>query len=965
MAISWGAWRNGGYLNGFRLGYEYSQSPSSVGSGTSSVTVTLKLYVETKRSVSDSTNSWSLSGNFSGSGSVSINNGDGGGVDLITTKTRTVSTSYNGSVKSSFSASLSGINAISGTASVSGNFYTAERPITAPYTPTGINITRNSDTSHTVKWTNTSPTTAGRPYQQVEVQRWDRVSNVWSTMATLSGYPSSYTNTSTKTNNQYRWRVRAKNSAGSTGYIYSGYWATKQAPPSTPSASKISNDIKLTWNNNAANKITGIEVWHASDGVWEGSVMAYLSGAPTTYTHNNPDPTKTHTYKLKTQAGADDDAPNLYSDFSGQSNTIQLLTSPAAPTKLSPASKTFDATNAQVVSWQHNAVDTTAQTNYEIQTRVDGGSWFSTGKIASSNSTRTFAANTFENGKSVEWQVRTWGDYFYTSPWSATALLTTSAVPTVNISFPDTLIVVDTSKINATWSYYDEEGSVQAQARVKLYSAGGASVLLDKVISGTASTLALNYTLRNNTGYRVGVSVQDGSGLWSVESTEDFTVAYALPATPELVISWDGTRGATAVDISNPVAGPGEADTVYSELWRSVDWMTYELVAGDIPPNTTITDYIPAIGGTNIYLVLSYSAIGAAAQSVPVIFEAPVDSSWFWLNGGAAFSELCRIRYNPSESRTFSRDKTLNSFAGRQFPVETAGEHLSREIDLSASVFGDDDTDLDALEEITKNAAPACYRTPGGHRRFVSIGNVSGSGSGSGESVGVKLTQIDDPNTRTMALEPVVFRTNHATMPIANGTGFAGHNSGTGGSYTISWMTEQEDGPTGKITAYGRALTVASATSSSGGWLSYSDSTKRVPLVGETGDVITISMYARYTGDAPSASRTFRVYLYNGTTLVQNTNVTVTRMSGQWVRLSQTITALGPYTTISWWDYFTGGDPAPAGSTFDIAGLLVTRGNELEDYFDGDGWDGDTVLTARWTGVVNASTSELTRGGQE
>ncbi|WNN93666.1 minor tail protein [Arthrobacter phage CallinAllBarbz] len=964
MAITWGSYRNNSTGNGMRLGYEFTQSPTSVGTGTSSVTVTLKVYVQTKASVYDSSNSYSITGNFSGSGSVNISHGSSGGTTLIRTLSRTVSTSYAGTVKSSFSASLSGIAPISGTASVSGSWTTGKRPISAPSAPSAVSVTRSSDTSHTIRWTNNSPTSASNPYQNIEVQRWDNVGNAWSTIATL-GVVTSYTNTSTRSDRQYRWRVRSKNSAGASSYVYSGYWSTTPAAPGTPKATKSANDVKLTWSNYAT-KGTAVEVWHATNGVWDGSALAVLSGQPTSWTHNSPDPTKTHAYRLKAQAGGSDDAPKTYSGYSGSSNTIQLLTNPAAPTKLSPASGVIDAgKNDVVLTWQHNEVDGTAQTGYDLQYRLNGGSWTTITDRASSISRRTFPAGTLPNGSVMDWQVRTYGQYNTSpaySPWSAAATLTLSATPEAGVVYPDDATPVDTSRISVTWSYYDEEGTGQAQYKVRLYSAGGASLLETRTGVGTATSVPLSTLLRDGTSYRVGVSVQDGTGLWSPETTQDFTVSYALPDVPTLSLLWDESRAAVVASIGNPTGGTG-AEVDHNELWRSVDWETYELVEGNIPPNGTVTDYIPAIGAENIYRVVAVTAIEAAAQSEPIVYETPDLGGWFFINGGEAFADRVRVRYNPTLSRSFSRDKTLHKFAGRRFPVETAGEHRNRTYDLGVAVLGDDDATLDALERVADMPSPLVLRTPIKDRMFASLEGVSSSRAVGYENVTMKLTQLDPPNNGSMPFDPVVYRTNWASMPIADSASFANFSGATGGVYTVDWLTGQTDGPSGTISAYGRATTVTRAASGSGGFMTYNDAAKRAPVSGTAGEVVTVSMYVRYTGEAPSVSRTFRVYLYDGTAMVQNSNFSFTRRSGEWVRISGTVTALADFTHVGWWDYFTGGDPAPDGSTFDIAGLLITRGPDVLDYFDGSNYEGDTILTARWSGEVNNSPSHLTRGG--
>lgn len=955
MAITWGAYNNDG-ANGMRLGYELTQSPSSVGTGTSSVTITLKVYFGSKFSIVDSTNTLSISGSFSHSGSENINHGSGGGTTLLQTETRVVNTSYTSTVNSSFTATISGINAIPGSASVSGNITTAKRPISPPAAPTNIQVSRNSDTSHTITWTRTNPTSASNPYQNMELQRWSAATGEYATVATL-GSVSSYTNTSTNANNQFRWRVRAKNSAGSSAYIYSGYWSTTPTSPNAPVASKISNDIKLNWTNRNLVNSGGVEVWWSANG-GAYTLLATLPGnpSPVTYTHLNPNAAQTHRYALKAYAGATDDAPTTYSGLSTASNTIQLLTNPAAPNNLSPTSGVKDAdTQAIVLSWNHNEVDGTAQTKYDIQYRMNGGAW-TTVSATTSTQSRTFAAGTLANGGTFEWQVRTYGAYAVVpaySPWSAIATITLSAAPQAGVIFPDGLVPVNTSRITAQWSYVDEEATAQAGYRVKLYSAGGASVLEDRSGSGAITELALNTLLKDATTYRLGVSVQDGTGLWSPETTEDFTVAYALPPVPILSLLWDPDEAAVQVSIENPVAVGDAAETSYNEVWRSVDWITYELVATNVPVNSTVTDYIPDLDSENVYLVVAMTDIGASAQSEPMVFYVPGTGGWFWFNGGSGFSDAIKVRYNPSRGRNFARSKTLNNYAGREYPVETSGEQRNRDFDLGFMAFGEDDASLDDLERVADLPAPICVRSPAGDRRYVSIESVGTSSTGSGESVTLKMTQIAPPQTETLVFEPVVYHTNWAKDPNFTTVGM----SATGNVTTV----ETTDAAIG--------TTFVKAVNAAGGANIYLGQTVPIPA-GYT--------YVRATvrGRAIAVASHLRARLgaspnINGTSAVYG-SVTTGVTAGGWTTF--TVEGVVPDTTLSVniLLYATDGAAsmtAPAGSEWGMDGLCVEIGTSSADtgsaeYFDGDTWEGDTILTASWTGTPNASPSVLTRGGQ-
>lgn len=594
-----------------------------------------------------------------------------------------------------------------------------ERLIVAPPAPSGINLNRVSDAQTNIAWTNNPG--ARQPYDYVFIERWDNVTNGWYAIQTLGGSVASYSDTSTVADRRYAWRVRAYNGGGYSAYNTSGYSANTPAAPSGCTATKAVSDIAVAWANNSA-YYTGIQVWHAANGTWDGSPLATLGVGETSYTHVAPNASQTHKYKIR----AATDGP-LYSAYSPDSNTIQLLTNPLAPTNLAPVS-VLDAVNEIVFTWQHNPVDGTAQTAYELQYReVGSGTWIGTGKITSTTSSKSLAGGTLINGKQYEWQVRTWGQYATVpaySPWSDTATFSTSAIPTATIQTPADAGTVNSNSLTATWLYYDAEGTAQTAFRVKLYDNSDV-VLKVHEESGTALTKTIGYTLLDGVTYKVGVAVRDSSGQWSAEHVHTFTVDYLEPMQPTLVLTWVEATGSVVVGITNPPPADLEPEPTHNELWRKIDSGEWVLIHDNITPNTSITDYVPAIAHDNVYKAVAVSALPSSKESAETTLAVVDTGRWLWFNGGPGFSLVSKVRGNPAIDLAYGRAKTLHHFAGRTKPLEFTGEARTRKLGLKATLEPTIDmASIEELEAVTDAGGTVCYRDSRGRRLFVSMGEI-------------------------------------------------------------------------------------------------------------------------------------------------------------------------------------------------------------------------------------------------
>lgn len=431
-----------------------------------------------------------------------------------------------------------------GTATVSGSI---SIPPNQPIDPTLYGVDRVSDTRHTVRFRRRATSTA--PYASMVLQRIEWVNGSWGTWRNIAnwGYSSSatdmtYTDTGTVANKVYQYRVAAYNSAGSgLSGNSSNVYTTPAAPTSVVAESVSSTEVQVTLTHDVGYVTYETQLQYSSaGGAW--TTLATLPRGTDTYTWEPPAAAAVQVRARNVATG-----PNLAGVWRN-SNIVPLQAPPLAPSNLSPNGVSVDRTKATSVSWRHNSVDTSLQRSYEIQTKVNNGSWVSGGKVNSSASSATLPANLAAVGAVVYWQVRTWGVHADPGPWSTQASLTMANVPTVTIESPVGL--ASSSEALLEWSAVPG----QSQYRAELYH--NSTRVETRSGSGAATRVRFNTLLLNGENYKVRLQVQDSTGLWSAWQESEFLAEFPTPSPPRFTLAWDDERGATLVDIYNDVVGP-------------------------------------------------------------------------------------------------------------------------------------------------------------------------------------------------------------------------------------------------------------------------------------------------------------------------------------------------------------------------------------------------------------------------
>lgn len=435
----------------------------------------------------------------------------------------------------------------------------------APSTPGAPSVSRNSDTSHAISWSRSA--SASQPITDQRVQR--RTSSTggggsgdWATIATIgtdytSNGTNSYTDTTTIANRAYQYRIQAVNSAGTTTGSGTGWVFTTPATPTAASATKNSaGNIAVTWTIGALySDETQHQIQESTDDGSSWSALATVSGSTSTYTHTSPNVAVTHTYRVRTVINASGSVGNGLASGYRNTNTVQLAAPPNAPTVTAPTG-TFDATQPITVTWIHNPVDSSDQTRFNIAYKyTEDVDWEyldpTLAGIVSDDSTYTFPEDSWENGRSVDIRVRTWGTHSNASPWSATATFTTSSAPIATIVTPDGVSDWPDPRITVEWAFFDAEDDPQASWQIQLVDLED-NVVETKNGSGTSTSDILNTIVSDGSTWTVRLRLRDGAGMWSDWVEVPILVNYPEPPKPLITGEWQPEDGTVQVTVTNP-----------------------------------------------------------------------------------------------------------------------------------------------------------------------------------------------------------------------------------------------------------------------------------------------------------------------------------------------------------------------------------------------------------------------------
>lgn len=367
----------------------------------------------------------------------------------------------------------------------------------APAAPSGLTVTTDSTSQLTVDWTDNASTETGYEIQiSLNGTSWSNED------IGLAANTVQYVDTGLDDNEQYYYRVRAKNATGASAWSNADSAYTDIDAPSsltaTQGAGASSDDtINLSWSMTGVgdgDADTGVEVHRSTDGGSTYSLHSTEAAGSTSFSDTGlPDSTEFY-YKVRAIG------QNGTSAFSNADNasTSAEADPPAAPSglgyTLDKVDSGVDELPGVTLTWTDNSDN---EANFRIQRSTDGGTnWFT--EATPGENVTSYFKNNMSHNTSYMFRVRA-ENGAGNSAWSNTVSFTTEQVlgltslTVTDTSFCDGSIA--TPEIELTWVYGDIDDLTQIRIlRSPANSPSGTYSEVDTLTSNLASTTSYEDT---------------------------------------------------------------------------------------------------------------------------------------------------------------------------------------------------------------------------------------------------------------------------------------------------------------------------------------------------------------------------------------------------------------------------------------------------------------------------------------
>jgi len=468
-----------------------------------------------------------------------------------------------------------------------------------PAAPGNLQATAISPTSVQLNWTDNA--TSETAY---DVERGVGAAPSSWTVLTTALAPDSvdYLDTTASVSTTYTYRVRARNTGGTSAYAQSNATTTLPPAPTAPSGvtasqpSGSSPTTRITWTNGTGQ--TSLEVQRRVGAGSYAAVSGPLSAATVTFDDTSAVAGTTYDYRVRAiNSGGD--------AFSGSVTfTPTVVGAPAAPTNV--VANAVSPTSVGL-TWTDNATNETA---YDVERGVGSSpsSWTVLTTALAANSV-AYTDNGATAGTTYTYRVRSRngaGTSAYGTSTSVTTPVSPPSAPTAT-----TAVAQSPTSIQVTWTA--PAGATTYQ--LERLPPGGSYTLLSSGAIGTLSFLDTTASPQQTYSYRVRGVNAGGNGAYGPVATA--TTPAAAPATPTnlrlagavspnaVPLAWDDiATNETGYKIARrPVGG------TFADLPISLGANTVSYTDASVTQNTTYDYQVRATGssgdsaGSNILTV--------------------------------------------------------------------------------------------------------------------------------------------------------------------------------------------------------------------------------------------------------------------------------------------------------------------------------------------------------------------------
>ncbi|MCC5855308.1 MAG: chitobiase/beta-hexosaminidase C-terminal domain-containing protein [Idiomarina sp.] len=441
-------------------------------------------------------------------------------------------------------------------------------------------------------------------------------------------------NTSASRGNAYRYRVRACDSFGCTGYssASSNLLVPTLATPSTPIVNHSGLTLTTSWGS--VSGATRYDIQTQLNGTWGGAVN---KGGSTTH---NTSASRGNDYRYRVRA-CDNYGCTSYSGAS-PNLSVPSLESPSTP------SVTHSGLTL-TTSWG----GVSNATRYDIQTQLNG-TWENTVNNGTSL-TRTTSAS---RGNAYRYRVRACDSFGCTSYSSASS---TFSVPSLSIPTTPT---VSHSGLTLTASWGGVSGATRYDIQTQLNGTWGSAV-------NKGTSLSHNTSAARGNAYRYRVRACDAFGCtsYSDASGELSVPTLAIPSAPTvgnsgatISANWSDVSGATRFDVQVQTNGfwggavnkgtalshsiTGTRGSHYRFRVRACDnfgCSNYSTTSEEFEAPSLSVPSTPTVGNSGLTLIASWGSVSGATR-----FDIQVQANGAW---GDVVNKATSLEHSVSASR--------------------------------------------------------------------------------------------------------------------------------------------------------------------------------------------------------------------------------------------------------------------------------------------------------------------------